>query len=90
MAKVNFTSALKRFYPNLETTAIEGNSVAEVLVLLEKKYAGLTDYLVDEHGELRQHINIFIGDRMLADREGLTDKVEPSDDILIFQALSGG
>lgn len=90
MAKVNFTSALKRFYPSLQATAIEGNSVAEVLLSLEKKYAGLTDYLVDEHGELRQHINIFIGDRMLADREGLTDKVESSDEILIFQALSGG
>ncbi len=90
MAKVNFTSALKRFYPTLEPVEIEGNSVAEILASLENKHVGLTDFLVDEQGVLRQHINIFIGDRMLSDREQLTDRVGARDEILIFQALSGG
>jgi sulfur-carrier protein len=90
MAKVNFTSALKRFYPTLEPVAIEGNSVSEILNKLEIQYTGITDFLVDEHGELRQHINIFIGDQMLNDREKLTDRVGEKDEILIFQALSGG
>ena len=90
MAKVNFTSALKRFYPNLESLEIEGASVAEILVLLENKHVGITDFLIDEHGELRQHINIFIGDKMLTDRSKLTDRIEGNDEILIFQALSGG
>ena len=90
MAKVNFTSALKRFYPTLEQEIVEGNTIVEILMALEKKHSGLTDYLVDEDGALRQHINIFIGDKMLTDRAGLTDNVESADDILIFQALSGG
>ncbi len=90
MPKVSFTSALKRFYPTLEPVAIEGNSVAEVLEKLEAQYQGLTDFLVDEQGELRQHINIFIGDKMMSDREKLTDRVGEKDEILIFQALSGG
>jgi molybdopterin converting factor small subunit len=90
MAKVNFTSALKRFYPTLEPVAIEGKTVAEILEKLENQYTGLTDFLVDEHGELRQHINIFIGDRMMSDRETLTDRVGEKDEVLIFQALSGG
>ncbi len=90
MVKVNFTSALKRFYPTLESVELEGNSVSEILVLLENKHAGLTDFLIDEHGALRQHINIFIGDKMLVDRETLTDRVVAGDEILVFQALSGG
>ncbi|MBL7813850.1 MAG: MoaD/ThiS family protein [Saprospiraceae bacterium] len=90
MAKVNFTAALKRFYPTLEPMVVEGNSVAEILAVLEKKHTGLTDYLVDEHGELRQHINIFIGDQMLTDRTNLSDEVRERDEVLIFQALSGG
>jgi molybdopterin converting factor small subunit len=90
MAKVNFTSALKRFYPTLEPTVVEASTVAEVLSILEKKYAGLSDFLVDEHGCLRQHINIFIGDTLLSDRNSLSDRVGARDEVLIFQALSGG
>ncbi len=90
MAKINFTSALKRFYPTLEPLEVEGNSIAEILTLLDNKHEGLTDFLIDEHGSLRQHINIFIGDKMLTDRDKLTDRVGESDEILIFQALSGG
>lgn len=90
MPKVSFTSALKRFYPNLETVAVEAATVAEILTELDKKYTGLSDFLVDEDGVLRQHINIFIGDRMVTDRELLADNVSEKDEILIFQALSGG
>ena len=90
MAKINFTSALKRFYPTLGPVEVVGNTIAEILTLLDKKHEGLTDFLVDEQGALRQHINIFIGDKMLTDRDKLTDRVEESDEILIFQALSGG
>jgi sulfur-carrier protein len=90
MPKVSFTSALKRFYPNLEPIVVEATTVAEILPELEKKYAGLSDFLVDEDGCLRQHINIFIGDCMVADRELLADKIREKDEILIFQALSGG
>lgn len=90
MAKINFTSALKRFYPTLEPIEVQANSIAEILTLLEKKHIGLTDFLIDEQGALRQHINIFIGDKMLTDRDKLTDRVGENDEILIFQALSGG
>lgn len=90
MPKVSFTSALKRFYPNLETVAVKATTVADILTELDKKYAGLSDFLVDEDGVLRQHINIFIGDRMVTDREFLADFVDDREEILIFQALSGG
>lgn len=90
MANISFTSALKRFYPTLEPMEIKGDSIAEILALLEKTHAGLTDFLIDEQGALRQHINIFIGEKMLTDRDKLTDRVEERDEILIFQALSGG
>ena len=90
MALVNFTSALKRFYPDLQPVIVEAETIVEVLAALEKRHAGLSDFLVDEHGTLRPHINIFIGDRLITDRENLDDRVGERDEILIFQALSGG
>lgn len=90
MPQVSFTSALKRFYPNLEPLRVEAQTVAEILNKLEKQYPGLKDYLVDELGRLRKHVNIYIGENLVLDRESLKDKVRENDEVLIFQALSGG
>ena len=90
MAKVNFTYALKRFYPDLRSMEITAENVAEVLTNLNHHYPGLKDYLVDEQGRLRQHVNIFIGDRLIKDKEALSDQVTDQDEVFIMQALSGG
>ena len=90
MATINFTSALKRFYPNLKPVHVKATTIGEILLELNAVYPNLSDFLMDEHGALRQHINVFIGDSMINDRENLADSVSEKDDILIFQALSGG
>ena len=90
MATINFTSALKRFYPDLKPIQVKSATIGEILLELNQFYPNLSDFLMDEHGALRQHINVFIGDSMINDRENLTEKVSEKDYILIFQALSGG
>lgn len=90
MAKVKFTSALKRFFPSLSETSVEASNIHDVIEALEKKHPGLSNYLVDETGQLRQHVNVFVKDDLIKDRVRLSDVVEQEDEILIFQALSGG
>jgi len=90
MPTIRFTSALQRFFPNLQSAEVEGQTVSELLQKVDELYPGLTAYLVDEHGELRQHVNIYIGENLLRDRKKLQDTVQASDEILVFQALSGG
>ncbi|MEM6800471.1 MAG: MoaD/ThiS family protein [Bacteroidota bacterium] len=90
MPKINFTSALKRFFPDLEAEQIEGSNVSEVLENLEKVHPGICDYLIDEQGQLRKHVNIFLDGELIRDREHLMDKVGEKDELFIFQALSGG
>ncbi|MEM8524059.1 MAG: MoaD/ThiS family protein [Bacteroidota bacterium] len=90
MPKVNFTTALQRFFPNLKSEKLEGKTVKELLDRLEAKYPTITDYLVNEDGTLRKHINIFVGDKMIKDRRTLSDQVAENEEVLIFQALSGG
>ena len=67
-----------------------GTTVAEVLADLNRQYPGVADYVVHENGELRQHVNIFVGERFVKDRQRLTDAVAQGDEISIMQALSGG
>ena len=90
MATVKFTSLLQRFHPDLNTIELEGNTVKEVLDLLEAKHPGLTDYLLEDQGELRKHVNIFVDGAMISDRDFQSDAVNSQSEIFILQALSGG
>ncbi len=90
MATIKFTRALKRFYPNLSTLQVEATTVAEVVKSLGESHPGLNDYIVDERGSLRQHVNIFIQNSLISDREHLTDTLDDKDEVYIMRALSGG
>ncbi|MEM6316690.1 MAG: MoaD/ThiS family protein [Bacteroidota bacterium] len=90
MATIKFTAALKRFFPDLTEIEVMGTTVAEVLQATEAKYPGITDYLLDERGAVRQHMNIFVKGELITDRTTLQDKLGESDEVVIFQALSGG
>lgn len=90
MARIRFTSALTRFFPNLTEMEIHGNTVKEALLNVEKKYPGILNYLMEDNGQLRKHVNIFVGDELIKDRQTMKDEVSPKDELLIFQALSGG
>ncbi|MCO6360492.1 molybdopterin synthase subunit MoaD [Roseivirga pacifica] len=90
MATVKFTSNLKRFYPDLKPIVVNGKTVAEALEEIESNFSGLKDYIVDENGSLRKHVNIFIGNNLVKDRERLKDSLSEGDEMYVMQALSGG
>lgn len=90
MAKVKFTSALNRFFPSLTEVEISGSTVKETLYNADKTYPGILQYLVEEDGQLRKHVNIFVQGELIKDRVTLQDAVHGNDELLIFQALSGG
>ena len=91
MAQVRFTNHLKRFFPALTNGEIvAGATVAEIVTTLDQRYPGLGSYLVDERGALRKHVNIFLGDTLISDKQHLQDAVNDHTTIFIMQALSGG
>ncbi len=90
MPTINFTYALKRFYPQLKTLEIAAANVNEVIGEIDKVFPGIEGYLVDEQGALRKHVNIFIDGNLIQDRQQLTDKLNPESEVYIMQALSGG
>ena len=90
MPKVRFTSNLQRFYPDLKPEQIEGNSIADLLNKVDSIYPGIRDYIVDEQGHLRKHVNVFIGNQLIKDKKELSDPVSSDDEVWFMQALSGG
>lgn len=93
MPTVRYTKHLARFFPDLANHSqlnIPGSTVAEVVANLDHVYPGLAAYIIDERGALRKHVNIFIDDELIHDRQSLQDAITKNDRLFIFQALSGG
>ena len=90
MPQVSFTRHLLRFFPTLAEGDIPGATVREVIDELDRRYPGLGAFIMDETGRLRRHVNVFVGDEPIADRDSLADKLSPTDSVFILQALSGG
>ncbi len=92
MARVELTRHLHSYFPQLEGEAleVEATTVAEVVEKLDALAPGFAFYVCDELGRLRRHVNIFVEDERVADRNRLTDRVGPSSRLFIVQALSGG
>jgi sulfur carrier protein ThiS len=92
MARVELTRHLYTFFPQLEgkDIVVEAATVADVVREMEKIAPGFAFYVCDELGRLRQHVNIFVEEERIADRQRLTDRLQPGSRVFIIQALSGG
>ncbi len=90
MPTVKFTRNLNRFYPNLKTVSSSGKTLEDVINDVDNQFPGIINYILDEHGSIRKHVQIFIQNQALQNRDELGTPVQASDEVYIMQALSGG
>lgn len=65
-------------------------TVAGALAELRERYPGVYDRIVTERGEVREHVNVFVGDERIRDGAGLASPVTDGSELLILPAVSGG
>jgi molybdopterin synthase sulfur carrier subunit len=74
---------------NAEVRAV-GGTVAEVVDDLERQFPGLRERLVDEHGELRRFVNIYVNEEDIRFVEGKKTALKDGDTLSIVPAIAGG
>lgn len=89
MPKVSFTQNLKR-HLSVPAAEVRGDTVRQALEAVFDENPMLRSYIVDDQGRLRKHVVVFIDGEMVEDRDGLSDAVEPTTELVVMQALSGG
>jgi len=65
-------------------------TVGQVLEALAGRHAGVVDRVMDERGEVRQHVNIFVDGDNIRFLDGLGTAVSDGASIVIVPAVSGG
>jgi len=74
-------------YTNRREVVADGETLAAVLLDLERQFPGLRFRMIDEQEHLRPHMRVFVGHDELRD---LSTRLDPAATVHIVQALSGG
>lgn len=87
---VRVPTPLRRYTGGQAQVTAEGITLAEVIDDLESRYAGLRERLLDEKGELRRFVNVFVNEEDIRFQNGLATAVKDGDEISIVPAIAGG
>ena len=89
MAQLHFTQNLIR-HTLCPSAELPGETVAELLERYFESWPAVRHYVLDDQGEVRQHVKVLVDGRNIKDRRKLTDRISEDSEIYVFQSLSGG
>ncbi|MFN3974336.1 MAG: ubiquitin-like small modifier protein 1 [Dehalococcoidia bacterium] len=87
---VRIPSPLRRLTQGLDKVDVEANTVAEVVERLEARFPGFRERLLDESGEVRYFVNIYVNGEDVRFLQGLDTTTKPGDEVSIVPAVAGG
>ena len=90
MPRVSIAPALLSACPSARGGEVAGDSVREVLAAVFARAPVLRSYVLDDAGEVRKHVTVFVDGEPIRDRAAQSDPVRPDSEIFLLQALSGG
>jgi molybdopterin synthase sulfur carrier subunit len=90
MAQFRIPGPLRRLSDGQTTVDVTAGDLASAIEALDARYPGFRDRLLDEKGELRQFVNVYLNDEDVRLGSGLAEKVGEGDEISIVPAVAGG
>lgn len=85
--KVFIPGPLRSYTREATVVQAEGGTLGQVLLDLDRSFPGFRFRIIDEQDSVREHIKIFVGGDQV---RNLSSPVQPSDEVQILCALSGG
>ncbi len=87
---VRIPTTLRPLAGGSSEVSVEGATVGEVLKALDAAHPGFNDRLLDEDGNLRKFVNVFVADDDVRFLDGLATPVPDGETVAIIPAVAGG
>ena len=68
----------------------KGDTIGDVIGDLEHQFPGLRERLVDEAGELRRFVNIYVNQEDIRFLDNQATRLKDGDEVAIVPAIAGG
>ncbi len=87
---VNIPTPLRKLTNNESEVSVEAGSVGDLVDALEAAYSGIAEKLLDQKGDIRRYVNVFVNDEDIRFLDGKGTALEDGDNISIVPAIAGG
>ena len=87
---VRIPTTLRPLTGGASEVQVEAGTVAEALSALEISHPGFSDRILDESGQLRRFVNVFVSDDDIRFLDGLDTAVPEGGTVAIVPAVAGG
>ena len=87
---VRIPTPLRRMTNGQDKVEVESANLSAMVDELEGSYPGFKDRLLDENGELRYFVNIYLNGEDVRFLEGLDTATSSGDEVSIVPAVAGG
>jgi len=87
---VHVPTPLRKLTGNQSEVQAEAATVAELVDNLESAHAGIKEKLLDEGGDIRRYVNIYVNDEDIRFLDGKDTSLRDGDSVSIVPAIAGG
>ncbi len=87
---VRIPTPLRRMTNGQDKVELEAAALSAMIETLEADYPGIKERLIDENGELRYFVNIYLNGEDVRFLQGLDTTAAAGDEISIVPAVAGG
>jgi molybdopterin synthase sulfur carrier subunit len=87
---VRVPTPLRRLTNGQGEVQVEALTIREAVEKLESLYPGFKERLLDENGELRKFVNIYLNDEDIRFLKGIDTELKDGDVLSIVPAIAGG
>jgi molybdopterin synthase sulfur carrier subunit len=85
--RVRIAALLHSYTGGMKVVEVEASTVGEAIAALDRRFPGFAFRIVDEQGQIRPHMNIFLSEEKVRD---IATPIAGIAEIYIVGALSGG
>jgi molybdopterin converting factor small subunit len=87
---VRVPTTLRTLTAGASEVEVDGATVADALAALDRVHPGFGERLLDDDGNLRRFVNVFVADDDVRFMEGLATPIPDGETLSIVPAVAGG
>ena len=88
--KVRIPTPLRKLTHDEEVVEISADSVGAAISDLETRYPGIQERLLDEGGEVRRFVNVYVNEEDIRFLDNKDTVLNDGDEVSIIPAIAGG
>jgi len=89
-ATVKIPTPLRKLTNNETSVDAVGKTIEQIVESLDSAYPGMRERLIDDNGDLRHFVNIYLNGEDIRYIDGLNSPVSDNDELSIVPAVAGG